>query len=66
LVPLLRIVKFAGEKGQIVSQTFRPYYSPINKLDFDAIEILLCNELGEENQFECGESIVILHFRTKT
>lgn len=65
LVPLLRIVNITGEKGQVITETFRPYYLPINKVEFDTIEVLLCNEFGEEIHFEQGQSIVTLHFRKK-
>lgn len=63
LVPLLRIVSISGEVGQSINQTFRPYYLPISKTDFNTIEIMLCNEFGEEIQFEKGEAIVTLHFK---
>ena len=63
MVPLLRIVNITGEFGEVVTQTFRPYYLPIDKLEFDIVEILLCNEFGEEIIFEEGQSIVTLHFK---
>ncbi len=66
LVPLLRIVNITGMEGEVVTQTFRPYYLPVNKLDFDTIEILLCNEFGEEILFDKGSSIVTVHFRKKS
>jgi hypothetical protein len=64
-VPLLRIVNLSGIKNEIVNQTFRPYYKPVAKLEFDTVEILLCNEYGEELEFEKGECIITLHFRRK-
>jgi len=63
LVPLLRIVNISGEEGKAVTETFRPYYLPINKLEFDTVQIVLCNEFGEEIQFEKGQAIVTLHFK---
>jgi hypothetical protein len=63
LAPLLRMVNIGGIEGQAVTQTFRPFYVPVSRLEFDTIEILLCNEFGEEIQFEKGQSIVTLHFR---
>jgi len=63
LVPLLRIVNITGVNDEVVTQTFRPYYLPINKLEFDTVEVLLCNEFGEEIHFEKGQSIVTLHFK---
>lgn len=66
LVPLLRIVDITGREGQTVTQTFRPYYLPISKLEFDTIEILLCNEYGEEIHFTKGISVVTVHFRKRS
>lgn len=65
LVPLLRVVNLSGIKNEIVNQTFRPYYKPVAKFDFDTIEIQLSNEYGEELEFEKGECIITLHFRKK-
>jgi hypothetical protein len=63
--PLLRIMNFAGKKDEVVNVTFRPYYKPVAKLDFDTIEILLCNEFGEEIEFVEGDCVVTLHFKRK-
>lgn len=63
LVPLLRIVSISGEEGKAVTETFRPYYLPISKLEFDTVQIVLCNEFGEEIEFEKGQAIVTLHFK---
>lgn len=61
--PLLRLINITGLEGQLVNQTFRPFYVPLSTLEFDTIEILLCNEYGEEIQFERGQSVITLHFR---
>jgi hypothetical protein len=63
MVPLLRMINITGADGDIITQTFKPYYLPISKLDFDTIEILLCNEFGEELSFDRGSCIVTLHFK---
>ena len=65
MVPLLRMVNINGEKGTAVTQVFRPYYVPLSRFEFDTIEILLCNEFGEEIIFDKGQSVVTLHFRKK-
>lgn len=64
-VPLLRIVNITGKEGEAVTQTFRPYYLPVSKLEFDTIEVLLCNEFGEEIEFDRGNSVITVHFRPK-
>jgi hypothetical protein len=63
--PLLRIASFRGERDELVNIVFRPYYKPVAKLDFDTIEIYLCNAFGEEVLLERGECVVTLHFRKK-
>lgn len=65
LVPLLRMVNIVGEEGQIITQTFRPFYFPVQRTDFDTVSILLCNEYGEEIQFQGGIAAVIVHFRKR-
>lgn len=61
--PLLRIINISMNKGETVTNEFRPNYLPLNRLEFDTIEILLCNEFGEEIQFDHSQCIVTLHFR---
>jgi hypothetical protein len=65
MVPLLRLLTITGSRDEAVTQTFRPYYLPLSRLDFDCIAILLCNEFGEELQFDKGQAILTLHFRKK-
>jgi hypothetical protein len=63
LCPLLRLSNLACNNDQAITQMFRPYYVPLSRLEFDTIEILLCNEFGEEIHFDKGQCIVTLHFR---
>jgi hypothetical protein len=65
LAPLLRMVNISGKEGEAVTQTFRPYYLPLSRLEFDTIDILLCNEFGEEIQFDKGQTTLTLHFRKR-
>jgi hypothetical protein len=61
--PLLRLVNISGKEGEAITQTFRPFYIPLAHTEFDTIEILLCNEFGEEIQFDNGQSVITLHFK---
>lgn len=63
IVPLLRMVNISGDDGKAVTSTFRPYYLPLSRTEFDVITILLCNEFGEIIHFDEGQSTVTLHFR---
>lgn len=65
MVPLLRLISISGAPDEAVTQTFRPYYLSLSRLDFDCISILLCNEFGEEIQFDKGQAILTLHFKKK-
>lgn len=63
MCPLLRTVNLSPRSGEVVSETFRPYYVQLSQLEFDTIEILICNEFGEEIYFDKAQCIVTLHFR---
>jgi hypothetical protein len=65
-VPLLRVCDTEGEYGRMVKAIFtHPYYVPIDRNDFDTIEININTELGTPVPFEFGKSVVTLHFRRK-
>jgi hypothetical protein len=65
-VPLLRVCDTEGEYGHMVKAIFtHPYYVPIDRNDFDTIEININTELGNPVPFEFGKSVVTLHFRRK-
>ena len=65
--PLLRIVSASGASGEIVTKTFEePLYVPLQKKNFDSIEIDIRDDLGRSVPFESGKVIVTLHFRRAT
>lgn len=67
LAPLLRIVEVTGQKGEMVHiQYDQPRYVPLQKKEFDSIEIDIRNDLGESISFDRGKLIVTLHFRKTT
>ena len=39
------------------------HYFPVRTLEFDTIEVQLCNVYGDNMVFYCGESAIVLHFR---
>jgi len=65
LVPLLRYVSLTGEYGDTVTNSVRPYYLKPAMKEIDTVAITVCNEFGEEIQFNHGVFTVTLHFRQK-
>ena len=66
LAPLLRIVPTWDKSRQITHSIFdKPFYIPVSRNQFNTIEILLKNHLGETVSFASGQTIVTLHFRPK-
>ena len=65
LVPLLRIVPVSDEKyGSNVTKYYEsPRYVPLQKKQFDSIEIDIRDSFGEKIAFETGQVIVTLHFK---
>lgn len=64
LVPLLRTVQLSDLRNPYVTRTFtHNIYSPLKTLFIPEIEILLCDETGNQIEFNAGKTIVILHFR---
>ena len=63
LVPLLRMINISRKFGDVVTSTFKPYYLPLSRTEFDTISILLCNEFGELLYFMNGQATATLHFR---
>ena len=62
--PLLRIVETSSIHGDIVHVNFDPpRYIPVQKMEFDALEIDIRDEYGQPVSFESGQSVVTLHFR---
>ena len=64
LVPLLRIVPVERKDGQRVSKSFlRPQYVPVNRKQFESIEVNIKRDTGETVPFEFGRVLLTLHFR---
>lgn len=62
--PLLRIIDVEGKHGSTIHKIFdRPRYVPIQKLQFDSLELDLRDDFGKPIPFESGKLIVTLHFR---
>ena len=62
--PLLRVVNSGGEAGDVVTRYYeRPRYIPLQKKNFDSIQIIIRDDLGEKIQFEAGKVLLTLHFR---
>ena len=64
LAPLLRTIDVEGERGTMIHRNFdQPRYLPVQKKNFDTLEILIKDGLGREVPFDKGSLIVTLHFR---
>ena len=65
MVPLLRIVPVSDEKyGSLVTKIYETLrYVPLQKKQFDSIEIDIRDSFGEKIAFETGQVIVTLHFK---
>ncbi len=62
--PLLRVVDSGGEAGDVVTRYYeRPRYIPLQKKNFDSVQIIIRDDLGEKIQFESGKVLLTLHFR---
>lgn len=66
--PLLRIVDARGPHGETINHIYeRPLYIPIQKKQFETVEILISDDFGVKIPFQSGKVIITLHFRqTKT
>ena len=62
--PLLRIVDIDGAVGSMQVRRYdRPRYVPIQQKQFDSIQIVIRDDLGEPVSFQSGKLMVTLHFR---
>lgn len=62
--PLLRVVNSGVKVGDVVTRYYeRPRYIPLQKKNFDSIQIIIRDDLGEKIQFESGKVLLTLHFR---
>jgi hypothetical protein len=65
-VPLLRQFDCASHSlfGISITQVFTdPYYIKLGKLDFDQLEVTVCDQEGEKIDFLYGDVVLVLHFR---
>ena len=61
---LLRVVNSGDEVGDVVTRYYeRPRYVPLQKKNFDSIQIIIRDDFGEKIQFENGKVLLTLHFR---
>ena len=64
LAPLLRKVDINGGFGTTIHRNYdQPRYLPIQKLNFESLEIHIKDGYGHPMPFESGTLIVTLHFR---
>jgi len=62
--PLLRVVSAQGKNGETINRTYeKPRYIPLQKKNFDSVEIFIRDDLGNLIPFESGKLTVTLHFR---
>jgi hypothetical protein len=65
-VPLLRTVNISGKEGVMISKIYQTVqYVPIQRKQFDTIEIDIRDDTGRRVPFQRGKVIVTLHFRLK-
>ena len=66
LVPLLRILPANNKSIDVIHHLFeKPHYIPLNRYQFNNIEILLRTDTGRKPTFLSGTSVVTLHFRSR-
>jgi len=62
--PLLRVVDARGKNGDMQHRIYEPpRYMPVQKKNFDCLEIDIRDDLGRPIPFESGKLTVTLHFR---
>ena len=62
--PLLRIVDATGTNGESIHRMYEsPRYIPVQKKNYDSIEIVIRDDIGNPIAFETGKLVVTLHFR---
>lgn len=65
-VPLLRVVNAEGKEGSMVNRIFQTVqYVPVQRKQFDTIEIDIRDDAGRPVPFQRGRVIATLHFRAK-
>ena len=66
LAPLLRVVPLtypSKQRNHIIYD--QPHYIPLQRKQFDNIEILLSTDKGESNVFSQGDTVITLHIRPR-
>jgi len=64
--PLLRLVPADGPNGESIYKVFDEksfFYIPLQKKNFDSIEVDIMDDFGEGIPFKTGKLAVTLHFR---
>ena len=62
--PLLRVLNMNGNDGETMRLSFPDiHYVPVQKRQFDTIEISINTARGRLVPFESGRSVVKLHFK---
>ena len=66
LAPLLRTVPLGNRATDVVHFIFeKPNYVPLNRFNFNSVEVLLTTDSGKTLSFEDGKCVVTLHFRRR-
>ncbi len=66
LAPLLRVVPVEGKQDQVVCRTYpNPHYLPLQKTEFDSVEISIKDDQNRPVPFSSGKVVVKLHFKRK-
>lgn len=64
MAPLLRVVNATGANGEIIHHVYDvPRYIPIQKKNFDTIEVDIRTDTGEPVLFETGKLMLTVHFK---
>ncbi len=65
-VPLLRTVNVNGDEGEMIDRIYQTVqYVPLQRRQFDTIEIAIKDDTGAAVPFQSGRVIVTLHFRMR-
>jgi hypothetical protein len=65
--PLLRTFGMEKSTNDVVHRNFpNPVYVPVQKKQFDTVEVNIMQDTGEPMPFASGKSLVLLHFRRST
>ena len=64
--PLLRVIPVTGYQGDVITKIYENIqYFPIQKKQFDTIEIDIRTDMGKPVKFKNGKVLVTLHFRKR-